>query len=79
VQALVDTVKLLPDSKDWDELMEDEWGTLDQFLKSHGNGAGSHQEHTVGFAIIAVQKKLIPLRKAIKQGNADDLESILSG
>lgn len=73
VEALVNAVKLLRYSKDRDELLEDDWGTLQQFLQQHGN-AGS-DEHAVGFTIISVQKKLTAVRQAIKDDDTDDLNS----
>jgi hypothetical protein len=77
VEALANAVQLLRRSKDWDKLLEDEWETLQHFLEQHGN-AGSHQ-HAMGFAIISVQKKLMPLRQAIRDDNTDDLNEILNG
>jgi hypothetical protein len=77
LEALVNAVKLLRLSKQWDDLSEDEWENLHTFLQDYGK-AGSSQ-HYVGLAIISIQKKLRPLRQAIAAEETGKRDELLAG
>lgn len=79
LKSIFEVVKLLSDDKEWSTLEQRDWDTLQTFLKEQQIPAtdGTNKAQIAGLAMISVQMKVAPLRKAVKDKNDDEREKIL--